>query len=201
MKFIQAFHGKTIFSRRVNVLSNRLAELIPENADVLDVGCGDGSIAHAILRLRPDVTVRGIDVLLRPVTKIEVMPFDGMTFPFEDNTFDVVMFVDVLHHTDEPGRLLSEALRVSRGHVLLKDHCNDGLLAQQTLRLMDWVGNASHGVSLPYNYWSEQHWREVLHRLGMKEEDWTNELGLYPFPLSLFFDRGLHFVSLLRIGD
>ena len=198
---IQAFHEKSIFVRRVNVLSKRLSEQIPKNADVLDVGCGDGSIASEIHRLRPDVTVRGIDVLVRPVTKIKVMPFDGITFPFENNTFDVVMFVDVLHHTEEPERLLREALRVSRSYVLLKDHCRDGLFAQHTLRLMDWVGNASHGVSLPYNYWSEKHWKAELHKLGMKAEEWTNKLGLYPFPLSLLFERKLHFIALLRTGD
>jgi 2-polyprenyl-3-methyl-5-hydroxy-6-metoxy-1,4-benzoquinol methylase len=29
------------------------------------------------------------------------------TFPFSDGTFDVVMFVDVLHHTTEPNHLMA----------------------------------------------------------------------------------------------
>ena len=51
------------------------------------------------------------------------------------------MLVDVLHHTDDPGILLSEARRVTRRAVVLKDHTRD-YMAGATLRLMDWGANA-----------------------------------------------------------
>ncbi len=50
-----------------------------------------------------------------------------------------------------PARLLAEAKRVSRGGIVIKDHFREGVLADATLRFMDWVGNAQHGVVLPYN--------------------------------------------------
>ena len=81
--------------------------------------------------------------------------FDGKTIPFEDNSFDLVMFVDVLHHAEDPASLLAEAARVSRKYLLLKDHVRTGLVGKWTLRLMDWFGNAQHNVVLPYNYLSE----------------------------------------------
>ena len=55
------------------------------------------------------------------------------------------MFVDVLHHTDDPMVLLREAGRVASGFVLIKDHTQNGILAGRRLRFMDWVGNARHG--------------------------------------------------------
>ena len=71
-------------------------------------------------------------------------------FRHPDASFDVVMFVDVLHHTDDPLLLLQEAQRVGK-IILVKDHFRKGFLAGPTLRFMDWVGNAHHGVVLPYN--------------------------------------------------
>lgn len=124
--------------------------------------------------------------------------FDGHRIPFDDNSFDVVMFVDVLHHTDDPHILLTEAQRVAKQAIVLKDHLRDGLLAGPTLRLMDWFGNAHHGVVLPYNYWTEQRWRDSFAGLGMTIEHWITQVGLYAWPASLLFDRQLHFVARLK---
>jgi len=152
-------------------------------------------LAARLIQLRPDIAVEGIDVMVRPRTAIPVTEFDGVTIGFADGSFDVVMFVDVLHHTDDPTILLAEALRVASGAVVIKDHLCDGFAARTTLGFMDWVGNAHHGVRLPYNYWPEHRWRAALHALGGRVESWQTQLGLYPFPASLLFDRSLHFIA------
>ena len=190
-------HGKYVFGRRVQILARELAEQLPQNARVLDVGCGDGTIAYLLLQARPDISIEGIDVLVRPETKVPVKEFDGKKIPHPDKSFDVVMFVDVLHHTEDPAILLAEAARVARKAVVLKDHCKDGALANTTLRFMDWVGNARHGVVLPYLYWPEAEWRRVFAKLSLEPTAWRPKLGLYPFPFSALFDRKLHFIASL----
>jgi SAM-dependent methyltransferase len=184
----------------VRILSQALAELLPRNAAVLDIGCGDGLLAQLIMQRRPDAAVSGIDVLLRPQCQIPARAFDGRHVPHEDGAFDVAMLVDVLHHAEDPEVLLAEALRVSRQGILIKDHVSDGFLVVPTLRFMDRVGNAHHGVSLPYNYWSEAKWRAEMDRLGLRASAWRRWLGLYPWPASLFFDRSMHLVSYLVRG-
>ena len=62
---------------------------------------------------------------------------------------------------------------------------------------MDWVGNRGHGVALRYEYWSEERWRREWAEQGLTVEVWRTTLGLYPFPASLLFERGLHFVARL----
>ncbi len=197
MNPIDRIHGGYVFDRRVRVLSSQLAEAIPEAASVLDVGCGDGAMAKAIQDRRSDLAIEGIDVLVRGKTHVPVAPFDGVAIPKEDQSVDVVLFVDVLHHTEDPMILLREATRVARKAVVIKDHTRDGFLAGATLRFMDWVGNARHGVALPYNYWPERHWREAFEELGLQAESWISKLGLYPGAAGWLFDRSLHFVARL----
>jgi ubiquinone/menaquinone biosynthesis C-methylase UbiE len=146
-------HGSLVFGRRVRVLAQLLAKEIPAGAHVLDVGTGDGSIAAAVATQWPDIQIEGIDVLLRPSTHVLVRLFDGQYIPLRDNAVDVVSFVDVLHHTDDPKSLLCGSIRVSRRYVLIKDHLREGLFARTILRTMDWVGNYGHDVVLPYNYY------------------------------------------------
>ncbi len=198
MNAVEHMHRHTVVDRRVRILVDHLAPLLPEAASVLDVGSGDGRLARAIEQVRPDISVRGVDVLVRDDTAIPVERFDGAHLPAEDDAVDVVLFVDVLHHTEQARRLLNDAKRVARSWVLLKDHTRDGPFAEATLRFMDRVGNARHGVAVPHLYWSEREWRAVLADVGLEVETWKSRLGLYPFPASLFFDRGLHFVARLR---
>ena len=102
-----------------------------------------------------------------------------------------------LHHAEDATVLLNEARRVARKSIILKDHTMDGLLAYETLGLMDWVGNAHHGVALPYNYWPERRWYEVFAEVGLQLTRWEARIPLYPFPASLIFGHGLHFIAVL----
>ncbi len=195
MTLLRRLHARSVHPRRVRVLAELFTRLLPPDARVLDIGCGDGLLARLILQRRPDLAVVGIDVLVRPACQIPVRWFDGRSIPHDDAAFDVALLVDVVHHAEEPAALLREALRVARAGLLVKDHLRDGWLAAPTLRFMDWVGNAHHGVRLPYNYWSEAQWRAQMELLGLRASSWRRELGLYPWPASLLFDRSLHFVS------
>jgi SAM-dependent methyltransferase len=194
---LNATHGKFVFGRRVRVLSDVLSTVLPKDARILDVGTGDGSIAANILKQRGDLAIEGVDVLQRPTTHIPVTVFDGDHLPFADRSFDSVLFVDVLHHTNDAGVLVREAARVASHSVVIKDHLLEGLLAGPTLRLMDWVGNRGHDVVLPYNYLPRSKWDQIFDTAGLQIDTWRHKLGLYPDPASLLFDRELHFVARL----
>ncbi|MEQ1764088.1 MAG: class I SAM-dependent methyltransferase [Pyrinomonadaceae bacterium] len=180
-------------------MSSLLAELLPPNASVLDVGCGDGRIASLIGTRRPDLTIQGIDIHVRDSALVPVSEFDGEKIPFDEKSFDVVMFVDVLHHTHDPLVLLREAARVSRHSILLKDHNDNGIFSNMTLRMMDWVGNSPHGVALPYNYWKRQAWDAAFVEVGFEPRVKIEKLGLYPALIDKFCGRQLHFIASLSV--
>jgi SAM-dependent methyltransferase len=198
LSWIGRWHHAFVFEHRTRVLAEMLAAQIPQRASVLDIGCGDGTIGSLIAQLRPDISIQGVEFLVRPGCKIACHPFDGSSLPFPDASFEVCLFVDVLHHTQDPAVLLREAVRVSRSFVLLKDHVDENFLDDVTLRFMDWVGNRPHGVVLTYNYQSRKEWAGQFSRCGLEEVNWTTEVPLYPPPFSLLLGRGLHFVSLRR---
>jgi len=198
MSSIGHLHESLVITRRIKVLASWFAQLAPKDTSILDVGCSDGLLSAAVRSKRPDLTLRGIDVLARDHTHIPVELFDGVRIPFDDDSFDAVLFSDVLHHTDDPSVLLREARRVARRWVLIKDHTRKGWAASQRLRFMDWVGNARFGVALPYNYWTEKQWRTAWEEIGLLPEELVTSLGIYPPPVDWLFGAGLHFV--VRLG-
>ncbi|MEO8910199.1 MAG: methyltransferase domain-containing protein [Gemmatimonadaceae bacterium] len=199
MSLLGRLHGGFVHTRRVTVLARHLAQFLPPDAHVLDVGCGDGALAARLLELRPDIRVEGVDVLVRPHTVLPVRVFDGERIPYDDRSVDVVLMVDVLHHTDDPTVLLRESARVARIEVLIKDHLREGFAARLTLRGMDWVGNARHGVRLPYSYLSRAEWDHAFELSRLIVRRWQPALHLYPAPASWLFDRSLHFIAALAV--
>jgi SAM-dependent methyltransferase len=201
LSLLKRAHGGAVHGRRVRVLAEALAPKIPAGSSVLDIGCGDGTLAGLVMRRNPSVSIRGIEFAPRPDCLIECAAFDGATIPHPADSFDVCMFVDVLHHAPDAqgiARLLSEACRVSRRYVLIKDHLSESFFDFKTLQFMDWVGNRPHGVVLPYNYQSRAQWNSFFSEAGLAIRDWNGSVPLYPFPFSAVFGRGLHFVALLE---
>jgi SAM-dependent methyltransferase len=193
-------HAKFVHSRRVQILAEQFAELIPEENSVLDVGCGDGLIDALVLARRPNLRIHGVDVLVRPDAHIPVAPFDGQRLPFGDSSWDTVVFCDVLHHTADPRAMLAEGARVARRHLVIKDHSVEGFLARPTLRFMDFVGNAPHGVVLPYNYLTPHQWQAAFLSCGLTKIVERRDLKLYPKMADMVFGRRLHFIGVYEIA-
>lgn len=201
MNMLQRVHAQTVHSRRVETLISHLAPLLPPEGLVLDIGCGDGLLGSCLSETNSSLQIEGLDVLVRPKTRIPVTAFDGVTLPFEDKSVESVLLVDVLHHTNDPTPILKEAKRVSRHSILIKDHTRNGLFAKSTLRFMDWVGNAGYGVALPYNYLSYDEWQQLFEELDLNVTEWESKLHLYPRPADYLFGRSLHFVARIQMNN
>lgn len=81
---------------------------------VLDLGCGSGKIGEMIHKEGYKVTLS--DVYKNPnISKLN-LPFykirDSQTLPFKDNSFDNVLLLSMLHHTQNPLFVLDECKRI-----------------------------------------------------------------------------------------
>jgi SAM-dependent methyltransferase len=201
MRAFTWLHQNYVHERRTNVLSRHLAELIPTSASVVDVGAGDGLIAKKLLKQRPDLELRAVEVLARPDAHVPIELFDGSHLDLAAGTVDTVLLVDVLHHATEPLELLREARRVARDAIVIKDVATNGLLARETLHLMERLANTPHGISIPETFWSEMEWQRAFQELNLNADARRTRLGLYPFPASLVFERSFHFLVRLQPGE
>ncbi|RKJ43717.1 SAM-dependent methyltransferase [bacterium 1XD8-76] len=197
----EKIHNRFIYSRRMERLADIFLKYIPNDCkSILDVGCGDGKIDSVLMTQNPSLSIKGIDVLIRDKVYIAVSEYDGHNIPMQDSSVDIVMLIDVLHHTDDPEALLKEVTRVAGKYVIIKDHVKSGMISYFKLRLMDYVGNAHYHVRLPYNYLSIKKWKEIFNACGLKNEEHTRDLNLYSGINHLLFDSNLHFVARLRVS-
>lgn len=199
------FHKKVVYSRRMDRLSKLMADRLKslehdlkKRISVLDLGCGDGKIDSLIMKRLPFVQIEGIDVLVRDETYINVSKYDGKHIPFADGSYDAVMVVDVLHHTDRPEKVFEEICRVSNKYILIKDHIRTGSVSYIKLRAMDHVGNAHYHVRSPYNYLTDEQWKHMYSQNKLKLIKIDTDLHLYKGIFHLLFDRNLHFIAILE---
>jgi SAM-dependent methyltransferase len=194
----------SVYASRIRGLVGRIAPVLREGDQVLDVGCGIGALGRALMdspASPKNVAVSGLERVRRGNEMIPVDEYDGRTIPHPDKSFDVVILADVLHHEPDPDRLLAECMRISRRLIIIKDHKPDGPLAYQRICLLDWAANDPYSVPCLYRYSTLAEWQETFrkHRLQIDQE-WTR-LRLYPFPYWLFFTDRLQYMAVLRRAD
>ncbi len=87
--------------------------MIPRGSEVLDVGCGNGFIAHHLSALL-GTSIVGIDLGNRAAAAIDYRRYDGAQFPLMDDSLDAVLLCYVLHHAHDVRVVLNEIRRVLR---------------------------------------------------------------------------------------
>ena len=90
-----------------------IARVVPRGSEVLDVGCGNGFIAHHLSAIL-GANVTGIDVMDKTEAPIGYLRYDREQFPAPDNSYDAVLLCYVLHHAQDAALVLKEVRRVLR---------------------------------------------------------------------------------------
>jgi ubiquinone/menaquinone biosynthesis C-methylase UbiE len=90
-----------------------IARLVAHGSEVLDVGCGNGYIAHHLSALL-GTSVTGIDVADATDAPIHYRQYDGREFPASNASCDAVVLAYVLHHAQDIHSMLEEMKRVLR---------------------------------------------------------------------------------------
>lgn len=191
-----------IYRSRLRVLTGAIGAHLQPGDSVLDVGCGNGTLGKALLDA-PDaaegVTVRGLERVVRGGEPIEVLGYDGVTIPLGDDSVDVVIVADVLHHEEEPDRLMAECVRVARRLVVVKDHQIKGVLGASRVKLMDWAANAPYGVPCLFRYNTPGEWAAFRERHGLGLEAEHDGMRLYPPVVDQIFGGGLQYMAVYRV--
>jgi SAM-dependent methyltransferase len=100
---------------------------LPEDASILDVGCGKGFMLYDFKQLMPNITIAGIDISEYAIAnaKEEVKPYlqvgNALALPYPDKSFDLVISINTVHNLPlaECKQAIKEIQRVSRRHAFI----------------------------------------------------------------------------------
>ena len=193
---------RPVYEKRLDVLTEMISPHLESGDHVLDVGCGSGALGARLIAANAakGVIVDGLEKHPRGGEPIRVIAYPGETFPLANDSYDVVIVADVLHHEQEPEKLLREAVRVSRRLVIIKDHQVNGPFAQARISLIDWAANAPYGVPCLYRYNTPAQWTETIQRYRLEPVRRCDSMNLYPSGVNLLFGRKLQFLVVGRVN-
>jgi ubiquinone/menaquinone biosynthesis C-methylase UbiE len=144
---------------------------LPDNAAILDVGCGKGFMLHDFKEAMPDCTVAGIDVSEYAIknSMASVKPFlkvaSAEKLPYPDNSFDLVVSVNSIHNLSLEAckEALREIERVSRGNSYMT--VDAWRNEQEYENLIKWVLTAE-------TYMHVDDWKKLFPQVGFTGDYW-----------------------------
>ena len=110
---------------------------ISERMRILDLGTGSGYLSFPIAKSNPSCEVIGLDIVNTAlkanraradadgIKNVSFVSYDGIDFPFEADSFDLVVTRYALHHFPDIDHSIDEVSRVlkSGGKLFISDPC------------------------------------------------------------------------------
>ncbi|MFH1846517.1 MAG: class I SAM-dependent methyltransferase [Candidatus Omnitrophota bacterium] len=133
---------------------------------VLDVGCGNGVVSK-ILEEKFGLNLCGTDIIDYRKVNIPFRKMDRIDkLPFDDLSFDYVIFNDVLHHSKDVVSLIVEGKRIAKCLLIFEDK------PSFLLYITDIIFNFfySYKMPLPVNFKTREEWYVLFEELGFNCE-------------------------------
>lgn len=194
MQVLAPLQGLIAESPRRSLLADKIAAILPdEPLSAVDIGCGliDGGI-----HIDRPLKMIGLDIETRPHAPIPVMSFDGSSIPFPNKSVDVAFLVNFLHRCDDPLHMLSEAVRVAKRYVVIKDYFCETVVDETVL---NFLGRLRAGTNVTSTALSRREWLELFAEANVNVQSFQTDLRLSSRSLSVLFDRPMHVLTHLAV--
>lgn len=120
--------------RKILEISNQIKNR-NEPSRILDLGCGDGLCAFFLHNYFPNAYIYGLDISnesiqkaqQRKISRTRFSAYDGKQIPYDDESFNIIMLANMLHHvtgTRNQISILSECYRILKknGRLFVFEH-------------------------------------------------------------------------------
>ena len=157
---------------RENEVGRRVGRHLTPGQRILDYGAGTGLVSRwlcARVGVRPTLAD-----LVEYGNRRREFPFLEMDDPFhvpaDDASFDAVLLLFALHHNryEEQGKVLAEAVRLTRGRLIVMEDTPLNGIDRTFNVLWDKLLNLRHGVPTPCAFRSVEEWLAVFMEHGLE---------------------------------
>lgn len=150
--------------KKAQIKLERLKDLYPSNASVLEIGSGNGALNKLLQENK--LRVNAIDIENKSIfPEIKPRLYDGSILPFENRSFQVAQMITMLHHTSHPETIIKEAMRVSDTIIIMEDVYSNPLqkyITWFTDSIVNWEFSTH-----PHTNKTDDEWRKLFTQLNL----------------------------------
>ncbi|KKR78393.1 MAG: Methyltransferase type 11 [Candidatus Nomurabacteria bacterium GW2011_GWA2_40_9] len=150
---------------RAKDMINKIKPFLDKNDAILDIGSGTCNVCQILFENHYKISPLDVQDLSF-VNNIKPVIYDGVKIPYDNNKFDKVLILTVLHHTPNPENVLKEAKRVSKRIIIIEDIYSNWLHKYITyffdsLLNLEFIGH-------PHTNKNDKQWKKTFKKLGLK---------------------------------
>ena len=116
--------------------------------------------------------------------------------------YDFSLINDVIHHIGIEKEkiiinILNNLINISK-IVFIKDHFQQGVISNNIIRFMDFLGNYFNNVNTPRKYYSKKSFRKLLKKIKITTLEKILSIKLYPSFLLFMSNPDFNFIYLIK---
>jgi ubiquinone/menaquinone biosynthesis C-methylase UbiE len=165
LDFVVSRHPRLGLDQRAENFVALFEKDLPCQSRVLDIGGGWGFYRQPLVSRGHECLV--LDVVRPSMQKCPVVLYDGDVMPFPDKSFDVSMFITVLHHIADVKEIIRECRRVTRKRVVVVEDLYHHFWGRLWTVLRDQLYNFEF-FGHPQQFRKKAEWIELFASHGFK---------------------------------
>lgn len=151
--------------KKAEIKRKALANFYQKDERILDIG--SGNCAYAKLLIESGHQLTALDISNKSAfPDFQPLIYDGKRLPFEDNSFDLVQLITVLHHVKDPEALVLEAKRVGK-NVLIQEE----IYKSTPQKYLTWIADSINNWEFrghPHTNKTDEEWEALFRKHDMK---------------------------------
>lgn len=152
---------------------------------LLDLGGGSGEVSKLAQEVGCEVSIA--DVINWNKFNIPFIKVEGEKVEAEDNSFDQVILLTVVHHTDDIKALIKESFRLAKKRVIFMESVTENLPWYQYGAWIDWFYNRiihyskdlANKINVPCNFLPATGWEQLIWKLTGLKPTVSKNVGIY----------------------